>query len=83
MSAKNLYPFKDNLNGSKTISFDIPVRYLQITNTSGSTVLKWRFKESRDFSELEPTEIITIDDISVYSLYLNATNGSYRVLGQG
>ncbi|MDH5426196.1 MAG: hypothetical protein OEY29_14500 [Gammaproteobacteria bacterium] len=83
MSASNLYPSRDDLNGDTTINFPIPVRYLQITNTNGSAVLKWRFKESKDFSELEPTEIITMEDINIHNLYLQATNGSYRVLGQG
>lgn len=83
MSTSNIYPDRSSLNGSKTIPFPIPVRELQITNTSGSALLKWRFRESQGWAELDPTEIITIMDVSVRNLYLEATNGSYRTLGKG
>lgn len=83
MSCSNLYPSKDSINGDVIVEFPIPVRYLQITNMSGSATLNWKFKESKDFSELEPTEIITMDNINTYQVILSAINGSYRVLGQG
>jgi len=83
MSASNIFPSRDDLNGDELINFSIPVHYIQITNTSSSAVLKWKFRDGQDYSELEPTEIITMEDIDINKLMLRATNGSYRVLGQG
>lgn len=83
MSASNIYPSSADLNGSITIQFPIPVRYLDIINTSATKTLSWKFKESQAVDVLEPTEIVTLEDINVYTLILIATNGSYKVLGRG
>jgi len=83
MAASNIYPSSNNLNGSTVVEFGIPVKYLAITNTSGSSPLEWKFTENQDYSTLVPTEIITMEDVSVYSVILKASDGSYRVMGRG
>ena len=83
MSASNIYPSSNNLNGETTIEFPIPVRYLAITNTSGSQELSWKFREGQDFDMLKPTEIVTMENINVHTVVLSANNGSYRIIGWG
>jgi hypothetical protein len=83
MSATNIYPLSGSLSGETIIEFPIPVKYLAITNTSGSAELRWKFRSSQDSDYLAPTEIITMENVHVHQIILSANNGSYRVNGRG
>lgn len=80
---KNHIPFEGTLNGTITLTFDLPVKRITVSNDSGSVALQYKFNASRPYSTLKPTEVYS-NLITVTNVYLSSTSPvDYRVWGEG
>lgn len=80
---KNQIPFEGTVNGTITLTFDIPVKRIVVNNDSSTANLQFKFNGSRGYSTLKPTEVYS-NVITVTNVYLSSTTAvPYRVWGIG